>query len=242
LQAVFVVPMAQVRILDFPYQLYAFEVFHMAAFNRWMHFVGIPTSLAATYVLLSPIRGASLLALVVVAGIQVGICLRARFHLLIPVVLLVHGALWLAALHWASHLFVFGKAWWRHPAFHVVLWPMLQYLTHLTEQSLPPPWSGTTLWIGRREYFSTTPPLRIMRAFAFGPLHAGVELVSSHRNFFLLLVLVAERLGYRPDHLVKLRAWITAECQRVTPVIDYDEFRQARSARGEQRDYSQVPS
>jgi len=43
--AIFVVPYAQIKIFDLPYQLYTFDVFHKKEVNRWSHFIGIPLNL-----------------------------------------------------------------------------------------------------------------------------------------------------------------------------------------------------
>ncbi len=230
LRAMFIVPMAQIRIFDLPYQLYVFEVFHASRLNRWSHFVGIPASLAALYLLLSPIPYASAVALAVVVGIQVGICLSTGLRALIPVVLSAHGAIWLIALHWLNRFVVFGGAWWAHPAFHVLAWPALQYATHIFERDLPPPWSGNDQWIPTLTFVRTATLRQVVKAVAYSPLHAVVEVISSHRNSFILLLLALERLGYRPAPVVTMRRWIDAECGRVARVVEYDEFQRKWSA------------
>jgi hypothetical protein len=226
----FILPMSQVKIFDLAYQLYAFEVFHMFGANRWSHFIGIPISLAATYILLSPIPHGPEVAFALIVGIQLILSVRARLYGLILPVLLAHSAIWLLAFHGLNRYLVFGGAWWTHPAFHVLFWPTLQYLTHATEPYLPPPWSGSSEWISLKQLLLTASPARILTVIAFGPLHSVVELISSHRNFYLMILLVAEKLGYRPSSLVELRGWIDQECAKRWPVIEYDDFQQARSA------------
>ncbi|HGG56503.1 MAG TPA: hypothetical protein ENK31_01770, partial [Nannocystis exedens] len=155
IHAWFIVPMSQVKIFDLPYQLYTFEIFHMFGPNRWSHFIGIPISLAATYILLSPLPYGPEIALFIVAGIQVIICLRARYFALIPIVLIVHALLWAVSMLWLRNYLVFDGAWWMHPAFHVVFWPTLQYITHALERRLPPPWSGGDDWMPIKAFLKT---------------------------------------------------------------------------------------
>jgi uncharacterized membrane protein YGL010W len=229
LRAIFIVPESQVKVLDFAYQFYAFEVFHRCRLNRWSHSVGIPLSLAATYILLSPIPHVPELALAIIASLQIAICWRAGMRTLLPAVVAVHATLYWVALHVLGHVITFGAEWWRHPAVHVVGWPAIQYLTHTFEANVPPPMSWGDGWRPLTTVLRTASPKHFLTYVVMSPLHVGVELVSSHRNFFVLIVLVAERLGYRPEPLRRLRAWIDEECAKPQPVIAYGDFSRAWS-------------
>jgi hypothetical protein len=226
LRTMFIVPMAQIRIFDLPYQVYVFEVFHASRANRWSHYIGIPVSLAALYILLSPLPLGPEIALAIVVAVQIGMCVGGGLRSLIPLVVLANSALWLLSLHVLDRVFVFGGSWWAHPAFHVLLWPALQYTTHLLERDLPPPWSGNDQWISTLAFVRGATPRLVVKAIAFAPLHVIVELVSMHRNSFVLLLLTLERLGYRAPQVVAMRRWIDAECARTARVVEYDEFRQ----------------
>ncbi len=76
------------------------------------------------------------------------------------------------------------------------------------------------------DFLRRASPRLMVKAIAYVPLHMLVELISSHRNSFVLLLLGLERLGYRPAQVVAMRRWIDAECARTARVVEYDEFQQ----------------
>ncbi len=225
IHAVFIVPASQIHVLDLAYQLYVYELFHQNKLNRLSHLVGIPISLMATYVLLSPLPWASEAALVIVAGLQLMLFARATLRSLLPAVLIFHVALWLFAMGVMSHVFVFSGPLWLHPATHVLFWPALQYATHALESNIPPPVSGGTQWVQTRDLLLGRSNQNRAVLLALAPFQVFVELISSHRNSFLWVLLPAERLGYRPKNLAKVRRFIAAECRKPAPVLEYKAFR-----------------
>jgi uncharacterized membrane protein YGL010W len=227
LRAWFVVPWSQVHILDLGYQTYCFEVFHKSRLNRTVHAIGIPLSLMATYVLVSSLRWGSLLVPAFVVAVHLAIALRSRLYAAVPALLVAHAGLWLFASRVLAHVLLFEGPVWLHPAFHVVLWPALQYVTHIFEVDVPPPVSGIPRWRSRRELLSQASAGYLVFAFALAPLHILVELISSYRNLFVLLVLASWHLGYRPESLSRLMAWIREEAGKDQPLVELDAFRAA---------------
>lgn len=216
----FIVPDAQRRIWDLEYQLYVFELFHQRPVNRWSHFVGIPMQLAALMVLALriPVFGPALI--VACIATHVLIARRSGFGEIVLPLLLAHAVMLTLCWAWLEPQVATGTTWLRSPLFHVFAWPVLQYFTHALEPLLPSPWSHEGKWTRLTRFFREAPWRRIACILAFAPLHAFVEVISSWRNFVIVVLCAVQAFHRGGDVLRQSRARIGSELASPDPALD----------------------
>lgn len=215
-------PDAQRRIFDVEYQLYVFELFHQRGINRWSHFVGIPLHMAALYCLLLRLSVLGPLLIATCVAVHLAIILRStlRSAALVSWTLVAHAALVLLAGAWLGPHVLDGTTLLRSPLVHVLAWPAVQYITHAVEREIPRPWSLEGSWTPMTTFLLEAPWRRRVALLLAAPLHMGVELVSSWRNFLLLLIASAAQLRLCDDRVAQIQTRIHREMHRPDPAFD----------------------
>ncbi len=226
--AIFVVPYAQIKIFDLPYQLYTFDVFHKKEVNRWSHFIGIPLNLIALYCIFIPTyKYLSMSILILVFGHHLIMTLKYKLYGMIPVIVICHLALWGLAVYIFEPYLFDNTIWYLSPVFHFVFWPFVQYITHSIEPYIPRPWSVHGNWsklaniIKEREWYITAAIILMM------PFNTFVELISSWRNLYIEMLQFAYKAGYQNPTLDAMTQWIEQEVNSDDPMYDYDTFEAA---------------
>lgn len=191
LDAALVVPDAQVRWLDADYQLYTYELFHKHPANRWVHALGIPLGAAATAAWLVGTPAALPVGLAL-GALHLFLALRLRTPSLLAALAPLHAGIWLFGEHVIGPaLAVVGL----HPLFVVLGAAFAQYVAHLFEVMVPPPVAGSAHWQERGRFFAGLTVPHAIRLVLLAPFHILVELVSSPRNLFLLVLGGARGMG-----------------------------------------------
>ncbi len=233
INTLFIAPRAQTNIFDLDYQLYLFELLHQSLLNRWFHYVGIVLSPLAYYSLGMQIGHLDIAFVALFAGMHLGMALRNRLVKLAPLVILLHALLWVIAYVFLRPVMTLSAPWYLHPAFHVVFWPVVQAFTHGLEAKIPPPWGGEKLWAVTRDYFAHASPKMLLAPVLLFPMYAFLELISTPRLFFVIILRVARLLSLTPDWLKRLDASIDAHVKAEHPALALEDFDAVFEARRE---------
>jgi hypothetical protein len=219
----FIAPRAQTDIFNLDYQLYLFELLHQALPNRLSHLIGITFSPLAYYALGMNLGRLDLLFLILFAGMHLGMLLRNRLARLVPVVLALHGLLWLIAYFVLRHVMTPSAPWYFNPIFHILFWPTVQTITHALEAKVPPPWGGEKLWAVTRDLFRSSPRVWVVSALLF-PMYVFLELISTPRLFFVIILRTGRALKLTPGWLGDLDARIDQHIQEAHPALALEDF------------------
>ncbi|WP_437539117.1 hypothetical protein WME79_23275 [Sorangium sp. So ce726] len=223
-RAVFVVPDSQRAILDAPYQFYVFELFHRSWINKLSHFVGIPVAMMCAYSGLS-LTGAAVLASVML-GMHIAIARASRLegHIVVPLVV-AHGLLFSGGVFVVAPFNGAGAELYRNPWLQVLACSVLQYLTHMLEPCVPAPLSLDGRMQPMRLWVRSLTLRRAVGVLLLSVPHVMVELISSPRNLFLLIVYAWKRCGYSLMSLSRMWDFISSELSSVRPAFSLAEFR-----------------
>jgi hypothetical protein len=224
INTLFIAPRAQTNIFDLDYQLYLFELLHQVFPNRWSHYIGITLSPLFYYSLGLQVSHLDILFLVLFAGMHLGMALKNHLTQLVPLILAIHGAFWLLAYTVGQHVFSLNGPWYLNPVFHILFWPTLQAASHALEARIPPPWGGTKLWAETRKFLTQSQPQYLAAAIILSPMYAFLELISTPRLFFMVILRIARITHLTPDWLKQLDANIEAHIKEAQPALALEDF------------------
>jgi len=224
INTLFIAPRAQTNIFDLDYQLYLFQLLHQRFVNRWAHYIGIVLSPLAYYSLGMQLGHLDLVFLALFAGMHLGMAVKNRLLKLVPLVIALHALLWLIAYVFLQPVMTLSAPWYLHPVFYIVFWPVVQGITHSLEAKIPPPWGGEKLWAVTREFFAHGSPKMILTAALLFPMYAFLELISTPRLFFVIILRMARLLNLTPDWLKQLDSRIDTHITENHPALALEDF------------------
>jgi hypothetical protein len=224
INTLFIAPRAQTNIFDLDYQLYLFELLHQVRLNRWTHYIGIAAAPMLYYSLGIQVGRLDLVFLAVFVGMHLGMALKNQLGQLVPIILGLHALCWLVSLVFLKNVLSLDGPWYLNPVLHLLLWPTLQGITHALEAKIPPPWGGHKLWATTRELFTKNPPHVALLAVGLFPMYAFLELISTPRLFFVIILRVARLLKLTPDWLSQLDGTIDTHIKAAHPALALEDF------------------
>jgi hypothetical protein len=110
-------------------------------------------------------------------------------------------------------------AWWLNPILYLLLFPTLQAITHGMEAKIPPPWGGEHLWAATRDLLRNSPPRVLALAALLLPMYAFLELISTPRLYFVIILRAANALNLTPSWLRRLDGTIATALIADHPAI-----------------------
>jgi len=226
IMGVWVVPESQVYVLNLAYQEHVFRLFHERFPNRLSHYIGIPMATATMYAAL-PAPAALLLA-IAANGLHLAVAARYRLWAVCGLTLGVQAALGAFAMRVLAPFYASHSGFWASPWLHVFGWSFLQYITHTIEPKFPEPWVDKGM-APRGEWFRRSGPLNFLLAGLAVIPHVFVEWSSGPRLFFLVMIRLARRFGYRSPCLEKMDADLHRIQTRSNPVLRYNDFQSETS-------------
>lgn len=227
IKGIFIVPQTQVRLLDFPYLLYTFHLFHRVKVNRISHYIGIPITMMTVYAIFMQWSFAAEAICLVVLALHLGMAIKHKLYALIPLVLGMHAAFWFGGTLLMPEFFAINSAWYTHPVVHLIFWPFLQYVTHAIEPFIPFPWSPKGQWTAMRDFHKSASIGRIALLMLCLPWHTFVEFISGHKNLFLMYFFLGKMLRIPMKQFEQVEERIDRELKAPNPIFAYEEFEAA---------------